>query len=78
MQRAISTLKTFKNKIEQYNISNINATATSAMRNARNGFELTDNIKKETGISVRIISGLEEADYIYLGVTKTLRDVNVT
>lgn len=71
--RAIDAVKAFRAKIDYFSISNIHATATSAIRNARNGQELVGLIEKETGINTRIITGIEEAEYIYFGVTKALK-----
>lgn len=71
--RALDTLKNFRSKIDDLSISHIYATATSAIRNARNGKELVELIQKETRINTQIISGLEEAEYIYYGVTKALK-----
>lgn len=67
-QRAINAIKNFKEKIDQYQITEIYATATSAIRNARNGKKLAKKIKEETSIDIRIISGDAEAEYIYYGV----------
>ncbi|WMJ71650.1 phosphatase [Cytophagaceae bacterium ABcell3] len=67
-ERAINTLKSFKSTIELYNITEIYATATSAIRSAANGQLLVDDIYKETGIEVKVISGEKEAEYIYYGV----------
>lgn len=71
-QRAISTLKKFRNIIDQAGVKDIYATATSAFRNARNGKQLIEKIKKETGITITVISGDLEADYIFLGVSAAL------
>ncbi|MFT7283188.1 MAG: exopolyphosphatase/guanosine-5'-triphosphate,3'-diphosphate pyrophosphatase, partial [Cyclobacteriaceae bacterium] len=71
-ERAISTLIRFTKVIEDHEAAEIFATATSAVRNAGNGQELVDAIKATTGIDTRIISGLEEASYIYYGVQKAL------
>jgi len=66
--RAIEAMKNFKIRLDQNNIKKVHAFGTSAMRNAQNGIEVAAKIQTETGISVRIISGDEEADYIYEGV----------
>jgi exopolyphosphatase / guanosine-5'-triphosphate,3'-diphosphate pyrophosphatase len=44
------------------------AVATSAVREAENGGEFLDAVRRETGISPRLISGTDEARLIYLGV----------
>ncbi len=70
--RAINTLIEFKEIIERNNISKIFATATSAVRNAKNGEALAQEIKKVTGIEIDIISGLKEAELIHLGAKQAL------
>ncbi|MEQ8470886.1 MAG: Ppx/GppA phosphatase family protein [Marinoscillum sp.] len=71
--RALKALHRFNEVIEEEKVEQVFATATSAIRNARNGEDLVKQIKKETGIETRIISGLEEAEFIYYGVKKALR-----
>lgn len=71
-ERALSTLHHFKAIIEAEKAERVFATATSAIRNAKNGEALAHRIELETGISPRIISGLQEAEYIYYGVKKAL------
>lgn len=72
-ERAIKTLEYFKGIIDKYEIRNIYATATSAIRSAKNGRELCKKIEDNTGISVRIISGELEAQYIYGAVKKAVK-----
>lgn len=48
------------------------AVATSAVREAQNRQVFLDRIKTETGLSVEIISGFEEARLIHLGVLQAL------
>ena len=72
-KRALEALKTFKSIIEKEQIDLIYATGTSALRNAKNGPEVTAIIAQTTGIKVRIISGMEEAELIYYGVSKALK-----
>ncbi len=64
-QRAIDTLLYFKEKIDRHGVEEVFATATSAIRSAKNGQALVDKIKSLTGIEVTIISGDQEAQYIY-------------
>jgi exopolyphosphatase / guanosine-5'-triphosphate,3'-diphosphate pyrophosphatase len=70
--RALSALKEFHQIIIQNGISEVYATATSAIRNAKNGKYLTQLIKEQTNIDVRIISGEEEAELIYFGVKSAM------
>ena len=71
-QRAMEALTEYNQIIGQYNVKKIYGYATSAFRNAVNGKALRDRIKKELGISISIISGEKEAEYIYYGVTHAL------
>jgi exopolyphosphatase / guanosine-5'-triphosphate,3'-diphosphate pyrophosphatase len=66
--RAIEAMNNFKIILNQNKVSNVYAFGTSALRNASNGKEVVAMIEAETEITVRIISGDEEADYIYQGV----------
>jgi exopolyphosphatase/guanosine-5'-triphosphate,3'-diphosphate pyrophosphatase len=71
-QRAIRAMKKFRQAIDQNAISRIYAFGTSALRNAKNGPALAEEIKSVTGIPIRIISGDEEADLIFAGVKAAL------
>ncbi len=70
--RAIAALTDFKATIDQHQINQIFATATSAMRNASNGTELVEEIKRLTGIEIEVISGAREAELIHFGASKAL------
>jgi exopolyphosphatase/guanosine-5'-triphosphate,3'-diphosphate pyrophosphatase len=71
-ERAIQTMQYYKNKAAEWNPEALIGIATSAVRNANNGQELVEAIMQQTDIVVRIISGLEEAKYIYKGVQKAM------
>lgn len=71
-ERALKTMLYFKDKIKEEQVEQIFASATSAMRNAKNGKEVIQRIYDETGISIKLISGLEEAKFIHMGVKKAL------
>ena len=71
-QRALGALQQFAALIKQYAIKQVRATATSAFRNTRNGPELAERIREETGITVTIIDGVQEAEYIFMGVQEAL------
>jgi exopolyphosphatase/guanosine-5'-triphosphate,3'-diphosphate pyrophosphatase len=62
--KLIKTLQAFRLLIDVYKPQTFTACATAAMREATNGDELIKKIKKQTGISVRVIDGLEEAAII--------------
>ncbi len=70
--RAVEALKNFKNKLDEWKADEVFAFGTSALRNAKNGSEVISKIKEATGIETKIISGDEEALYIYEGVNLAL------
>ncbi|HTJ49306.1 MAG TPA: hypothetical protein VL443_07615 [Cyclobacteriaceae bacterium] len=72
IQRALVAMQSFQNTIEREGVRQVYAFGTSALRNARNGAEVAEKIKFITGIEVNIISGDQEAEYIYMGVKSAL------
>ncbi|WP_209332153.1 exopolyphosphatase [Lunatimonas salinarum] len=67
-KRAFHTLTHFSNLIKGEKIDQVYAFATSAVRNARNGYEFVNEIKDRMGIDVNIIDGNREAELIYKGI----------
>lgn len=59
------TMKAYKHLLNVYEVKHLKACATSAMRDAKNGIEIIKKIKNETGIAIEIISGSDEASFIY-------------
>jgi len=68
IERAIAALHTHRKTITEYNVDNYYAFATSAVRDAANGKEFAERIRVETGIEIKIVTGEEEAQWIYEGV----------
>jgi len=71
MSRGIEALKRFK-RIADASRAPVRAVATSAVREALNQDVFIKRVKAETGITVEIVSGVEEARLIYLGVLQAL------
>jgi exopolyphosphatase/guanosine-5'-triphosphate,3'-diphosphate pyrophosphatase len=67
-ERAIKALHTHRKTMTEHGIKDSYAFATSAVRGADNKKEFTDRIRIETGIDINILSGEEEAKWIYEGV----------
>lgn len=63
--KIIKTIKSYKLLLDVYDVKHLKACATSAMRDAVNGAEIIQKVKDETGIEIKIISGQEEASFIY-------------
>lgn len=76
--RALNCLSKFREIGDSFGVDKFFATATSAVRNAANGMDLVMMIKDTTDIDVKIISGTEEAAYIFQGVKKALDLTNGT
>lgn len=57
-------MKGFRQFMLLYNVAHFRACATSAMRDAANGMKVMKRIGKETGISLEIIPGAEEAQLL--------------
>ncbi len=63
--KIIKTIQSYKLLLDVYDVKHLKACATSAMRDAANSPELIKRIKDETGIDIEIISGDQEASFIY-------------
>jgi exopolyphosphatase/guanosine-5'-triphosphate,3'-diphosphate pyrophosphatase len=61
----LNTIKAYKLLMDAYGVKHCKAAATSAMRDASNACEIIERVKKETGISIEVITGDAEATYIY-------------
>ena len=73
LQRAYVALKSFKSKIVDFpHLHQTVCVATSALRDAPNGQEFVNYIKKELQINIKIIDGKKEAYYGTLAVLHLL------
>src|SRR6516162_10150921 len=61
----LNTIKAYKYLMEAHGVDYLKAAATSAMRDASNAQAIIDQVKKETGIEIEVISGGQEASFIY-------------
>src|SRR5437899_2116388 len=68
MNRAIGALEKMSDVARGWEVDEIIAVATSAVREAPNRREFIRRVREEAGIRVRVISGEEEADYIYRAI----------
>ncbi len=65
VEKIIKTIKSYKLLLDVYEVKHFKACATSAMRDAANAKEIIKKVKAETGIEIEIISGDQEASFIY-------------
>jgi exopolyphosphatase/guanosine-5'-triphosphate,3'-diphosphate pyrophosphatase len=70
-ERAFLALQKFKEHCAQYNVTQINAIGTSALRDATNADELLNRVEQELQINIEVITGQKEAQLIYNGVRLT-------
>jgi exopolyphosphatase/guanosine-5'-triphosphate,3'-diphosphate pyrophosphatase len=61
----LQTMKAYKHLINAYEVKNIRACATSAMREARNADDIIRKVKLETDIKIEVITGDMEAELIF-------------
>jgi len=70
MDDAVKAFCYFRKILDQHHIENYRATATSAMRDSKNGHVLVKRILDETGIKLSLISGEEEARLVQLSISR--------
>lgn len=63
--KLIRLMKAYRQLMKIYDVVDYRACATSAMRDAHNGKDITRKIEKRTGIRVEITDGQEEAHIVY-------------
>ncbi|MDE6096209.1 MAG: Ppx/GppA family phosphatase [Muribaculaceae bacterium] len=64
-ENLIRLMKAYRQLIKIYDVDELRACATSAMRDAENGKDLIKEIEDKTGIEIEIIAGEEEARIVY-------------
>jgi exopolyphosphatase / guanosine-5'-triphosphate,3'-diphosphate pyrophosphatase len=72
LERAIKTISLFKAKTDALQISKVFAFGTSALRSVHNQQDVLEKIQAKTGIAVSVISGDQEAEFIYYGIRAAL------
>ncbi len=65
IKKFVLTLRSFRYLARAYDIKEITAYATSAMREAKNQEDIIELIKDETGIELQTINGKREAELIF-------------
>jgi len=72
MDRAATVISRFAEVARGFGAEEILAVATSAVREAENRDIFLERVRRESGLDVRVISGVEEARLVYLGVAAGL------
>ncbi len=73
MAGTIKVLRRFHRSCQRHGTDWIRVVATSALRDARNSRAFLEWVRSATGWTVEIISGLEEARLIHLGLVSSLK-----
>jgi len=77
-QRTIATLKEFSVTLNKFNVTELRAVATSAVRDAVNRDEFCHEVRAASGIELEVISGEEEGSLTLLGVRSGLDSIAQT
>ncbi len=72
VERGLATVRRFARAIRELEVAKTIAVATSAVRDAANGPDFVRAAERGTGISLRVLTGAEEARYGYLGVASAM------
>ena len=65
---AITAIRRFRALLDGWRAEDVTAAATAAVREAADGTAFLKRVREETGLSVRVLTGEEEARYAALGV----------
>ena len=71
--RGLAALDSYNEYLGQFDVEEVQAFATSAIREAKNGNDFVEAVKERTGISVEVIQGDREAELIYKGVREAVK-----
>jgi len=72
MEGAVQAFVSFREKMDELRLDTFRAVATSAVREAKNGFEFVGRILEESNIHLEMISGSEEARLVHLAVASRI------
>lgn len=73
MAETVKVLRRFHRSAQRLGVDTVRVVATSALRNARNRKSFLEWVYSATGWQVEVISGIEEARLIHLGLVSNLR-----
>ena len=76
MDLALRTVSRFVDIARSMKVSGIKAVATAAVRNAANGSDFKEAVEQQCGISLRVLSGMDEARLSALGTLCAIPDAD--
>lgn len=71
-QRGIEALETHLKTINEYEVDNVRAFATSAIRSSKNGSNFVQEVYDRLSLKIEVINGDQEAELIYQGVRRAI------
>lgn len=71
-QRGLNTILDFQKILKDLQVDQVTAFGTAALRTATNGQNFIEKVKEISGISIKLIDGQQEAEYIYWGVVRAV------
>jgi exopolyphosphatase/guanosine-5'-triphosphate,3'-diphosphate pyrophosphatase len=74
MERGLACLERFGQMVRDFKPANMRAVGTNTLRRARNRAAFVERAEKVLGHPIEIISGVEEARLVYLGVAHSVAD----
>lgn len=74
MDRAIACLERFGQRVRELPRGSVRAVGTNTLRNATNAREFMQRAEQALGHPIEVVSGVEEARLVYLGVADGLAD----
>jgi exopolyphosphatase/guanosine-5'-triphosphate,3'-diphosphate pyrophosphatase len=76
MKRAFAVIEKFDAIMRDHAVDEIQAFATSAIRNANNGMEFNTAVFEKFNFEIKTIDGAKEAELIYLGAREALQTID--
>src|SRR3979411_2323526 len=73
MAETVRVLRRFHRATQECGTDSVRVVATAALRDARNSRAFLEWVRSTTGWNIEVISGLEEARLIHLGIVSTSR-----
>jgi exopolyphosphatase / guanosine-5'-triphosphate,3'-diphosphate pyrophosphatase len=72
LDAAVAAAGQFRKQLDELGVGHYRAVATSAVRESRNGGELVERIRRESGVRLETITGSEEARLVWLAAKHRL------
>ncbi len=74
IDKAVEILNEFQDFLRSFQITEVITFTTAALRNAENSAAAVGEIEQRTGLTIRVITGDEEAIFDFIGATRNLQE----